>query len=149
MENRKSLPILRPTTQKNRVVLNLLEAMDTLVISHGAHQLTGLDASGSESIEMEHVWSPLTTHIGRKAVSPHNCKDAPRKTKCSSVKKGNSVLKSNDSCGWYRSCNSQECLHNPHSVIKFSGVNQLEEAWAKYVRVLPTILGFSLTSNGG
>ena len=145
--NRVSPPILRESTQKARVVRNLLATVDATDISHGAHRLMPVEGAGNDNNAFDEVDSPLGTQIQLISSTPRDCKEAPCRTLCTRGNKGKGVLRSDNSGGWYTSCKSDNCLQ--HCALGLENSNDREDAHKVMVTVPLGILGLSPTLNAG
>jgi len=142
----RSPPILRPTTQWLRVVRNLCDAVDAAAVAHEAHCLSDFGSPRGNNNGTQQLQSSANKEGAR---SPRDCKEAPSTLRCTSGKRANAFLRSNDSSSCYTSCDSEDCLNEQHSALRLDSFSQWEETPKLHARVLPAILGLSPTSNGG
>ena len=147
LANRHSPPTLRPSTQRRRVVRNLLQAVNSVSTTHGADRLIPQDVHGIYTGEECHTPPCYNSEAEGAITVPRDCKEAPQVTCCS---KGKRPVIVDDSGGWYTSCDSEGChSHGRRSVQGLDDFSPMGEGPKKFVLIAPAVLGLSPTRNGG
>ena len=93
---------LRLSTQRGRVVQNLMEAVNSLEPAHGSQRL----------VHPTLVENPrcATHQLMQLTLSPRDCKEVPRSTG-SDRRKEKGFATTTDSLDWYNSCESDQCIY--------------------------------------
>ena len=126
--DQQSPPILRPTTQRARVVQSLMDVVDGAALAHGAERFFWVD----------HVHNCSASYKTPSSMA-HDCKEYPHSSACSSKEKKHAFSNRNNSTRWYNSYNSDDCIHLD------SGEN-FESKEPNYVYLQPPILGPSAST---
>ena len=128
--DRQSRPILRPTTQRARVVQSLMDVVDGAALAHRAERFfrVGNVHGGSASYKTPSSMA-------------HDCKEYPHSNAYSSKRKKHAFSSRDNSTGWYNSYNSDDYIY-------LDGGENFESKEPNYVCLQPPILGLSPSTTG-